>query len=54
MTMYFNACPKCKGTVVQRKDDFGVYLQCISCSRIVDLKVVAAKPEVKAPQKIAA
>jgi len=44
-TMYFNSCPKCQGTVVLRDDDFGTYLQCVSCSRIVEL------PEPKAQNK---
>ena len=37
MTMYYNACPKCRGTVMRRDDDFGAYLQCVSCSRIIEL-----------------
>ena len=37
MSLFFNACPKCKGTLQQHADDYGNYLQCISCSLIVEL-----------------
>jgi DNA-directed RNA polymerase subunit M/transcription elongation factor TFIIS len=56
MTMYFNACPKCRGTVVRREDDFGTYLQCLSCSRIIELAQpnVADRPRPRLAQKKAA
>lgn len=37
MTLLFNSCPKCKGTLQQHSDGYGNYLQCISCSLIVDV-----------------
>jgi len=36
--MYFNACAKCKGTIVLSEDHYGQYLQCINCSRIIELE----------------
>ncbi len=37
MPLFFNSCPKCKGTMQQRSDGYGNYLQCLSCSLIVDV-----------------
>ena len=56
MTMYYNACPKCRGTVMRRDDDFGAYLQCVSCSRILELPQpkVAVQQRPKLVQKKAA
>lgn len=50
-TMYFNACPKCGGTLVRRHDDFGPFLQCMSCSRIVEL--AEPKAHAKGREKVA-
>ena len=38
MTMYFNACVKCKGTLIRCEDHYRQYLQCINCSRIIELE----------------
>lgn len=49
--IYFKACPKCSGTVVMREDDFGTYLQCLNCSRIVELPAARAHLNVRAREK---
>lgn len=47
MMMYFNACGKCKGTIIHCEDHYGRYLQCINCSRITELEQPARAPEEK-------
>jgi hypothetical protein len=36
MAFFFNACPKCRGTLREHTDDYGTYLHCISCGFIVE------------------
>ena len=32
-------CPKCRGTLTYCSDQYGPYIQCMQCARIIDLAV---------------
>ncbi len=36
--MYLKGCPKCRGDVEIRKDEYGWYLVCVQCGLCNDLK----------------
>lgn len=29
--IHFNACPRCRGAVMDEKDEFGAYRRCVQC-----------------------
>ena len=35
-----NSCPRCKGTMGRDRDRFGIFLNCLQCGHIIDLKTV--------------
>lgn len=38
----FKSCPRCKGTVILEKDEYGWYEQCLQCGYLRDLKTLVA------------
>ncbi len=42
--LLLKSCPKCKGDVVEERDHYGSYTQCLQCGYLRDLQPVA-KPQ---------
>lgn len=42
--LLLKSCPKCKGDVVEERDRYGSYTQCLQCGYLRDLQPVA-KPQ---------
>ena len=38
----FRSCPRCKGTVILDKDEYGWYEQCLQCGYLRDLETLVA------------
>ena len=43
--LIYNACSRCRGTMVRDRDRFGTYLQCLQCAHVVDLIAVPLTTE---------
>ena len=33
----FKACPRCEGDIIQARDEYGPYLDCLQCGATIDL-----------------
>lgn len=36
-TIYLKRCPRCKGDIGRRSDQYGVYVHCLQCGYMADL-----------------
>ncbi len=50
--LLYNACSRCRGTMVRDRDRFGTYLQCLQCGHMVDLISVPLATEKESVAKM--
>jgi Zn ribbon nucleic-acid-binding protein len=43
--LYYKACPRCRGDLQYREDQFGPFVQCIQCGYIKDASPVAVEQQ---------